>query len=368
MWATRLTGIDSNATTYTYDANGQRVRKSTGSNFTEYVYFGGEPIAEKDQSGNWTDYIFAGGKRIAMATGTTSSGTTYFHSDNLGSQRLMTDSSGAAVTGTDRTYLPFGWEWNATTAGSHYKFTGKERDTETGNDYFGARYYNSSMGRWLSPDWSAAPAPIPYADMSDPQSLNLYGYVRNRPTFSVDGDGHQLAVPFVPILPLPGLPPSQGLSQEQVGQLVSNVGYGIEKLVDNAKQVYIDQAAKLTQTILVNTVTPVLKLVTPPKVSTSSTETQVTPKADAHGNSFDTTKPTRGYTLRDVDTGEVLKYGETTRGTDRYSKEYLKEHNAEMNFEASGTKREMRRWEKDQINKYKAEHNGQRPPLNKVDR
>src|SRR6185312_16243726 len=78
---------------------------------------------------------------------------------------------------------------------NHYKFTGKERDTETGNDYFGARYYNSSMGRWLSPDWSATPAPIPYADMSDPQSLNLYGYVRNRPTFSVDGDGHCFSPP-----------------------------------------------------------------------------------------------------------------------------------------------------------------------------
>lgn len=180
----------SNPTTYTYDANGNRVRKSTGSNYTEYVYFGGEPIAEKDQSGAWTDYIFAGGKRIAMATGTASTGTSYFHSDTLGSQRLMTDSSGVAVSGTDRTYLPFGWEWNTTTAGSHYKFTGKERDSETGNDYFGARYYNASMGRWLSPDWSMSPSPVPYADLTDPQTLNLYGYVRNRPTFSVDADGH----------------------------------------------------------------------------------------------------------------------------------------------------------------------------------
>lgn len=46
------------------------------------------------------------------------------------------------------------------------------------------------MGRWLSPDWSAAPAPVPYADLSDPQSLNLYGYVRNRPTLRADADGH----------------------------------------------------------------------------------------------------------------------------------------------------------------------------------
>jgi RHS repeat-associated protein len=56
-------------------------------------------------------------------------------------------------------------------------FTGKERDAESGNDYFGARYYASSMGRFLSPDWSASPVGIPYGDLENPQSLNLYGYV-----------------------------------------------------------------------------------------------------------------------------------------------------------------------------------------------
>jgi hypothetical protein len=40
---------------------------------------------------------------------------------------------------------------------------------------FGARYYGSSMGRWLSPDWSANEDPVPYAKLDDPQSLNLYG-------------------------------------------------------------------------------------------------------------------------------------------------------------------------------------------------
>lgn len=56
-------------------------------------------------------------------------------------------------------------------------FTGKERDSETGLDYFGARYYGSNMGRWLSPDWAATATAVPYADFGDPQSLNLYGYV-----------------------------------------------------------------------------------------------------------------------------------------------------------------------------------------------
>jgi RHS repeat-associated protein len=64
---------------------------------------------------------------------------------------------------------------------SRLEFTGKERDSETGLDYFGARYFSSAQGRWTSPDWSEKPEPIPYADLKDPQSLNLYSYVRNNP-------------------------------------------------------------------------------------------------------------------------------------------------------------------------------------------
>jgi RHS repeat-associated protein len=70
------------------------------------------------------------------------------------------------------------------------RYTGKERDTESGNDYFEARYYSSAMGRFMSPDWSAKEEPVPYAKMDDPQSLNLYAYVRNNPLGSVDLDGH----------------------------------------------------------------------------------------------------------------------------------------------------------------------------------
>jgi RHS repeat-associated protein len=70
------------------------------------------------------------------------------------------------------------------------RFTGKERDSETGLDYFGARYYGSTMGRWLSPDWSSRPEPIPYANLDNPQSLNLYGYVLNNPLAKFDPDGH----------------------------------------------------------------------------------------------------------------------------------------------------------------------------------
>jgi RHS repeat-associated protein len=72
--------------------------------------------------------------------------------------------------------------------------TGKERDDESKNDYFEARYYSSSMGRFMSPDWSAKEDPVPYAKLDDPQTLNLYSYVQNNPLTRVDADGHVAGV------------------------------------------------------------------------------------------------------------------------------------------------------------------------------
>ena len=72
----------------------------------------------------------------------------------------------------------------------HYKFTGKERDTESGLDYFGARYYSSVIGRFSSPDWASKPEAVPYSSLDNPQSLNLYSYVGNNPLRHADLDGH----------------------------------------------------------------------------------------------------------------------------------------------------------------------------------
>jgi RHS repeat-associated protein len=73
-----------------------------------------------------------------------------------------------------------------------YTFTGKERDTESNLDFFDARYYSSSVGRFMTPDWSASsnPDPIPYADLGNPQSFNLYSYTKNNPTSGTDPNGH----------------------------------------------------------------------------------------------------------------------------------------------------------------------------------
>jgi RHS repeat-associated protein len=65
-----------------------------------------------------------------------------------------------------------------------------DRNAETGLDYFGARYFSRAQGRFTSPDWSERPQPIPYADLSNPQTLNLYSYVINNPLNRIDPLGH----------------------------------------------------------------------------------------------------------------------------------------------------------------------------------
>jgi RHS repeat-associated protein len=76
--------------------------------------------------------------------------------------------------------------WNLLALPSkRYKFTAKERDTESGNDYFGARYYGSTMGRFSSPD----PSGLYFADPTNPQSLNLYSYAQNNPLKNIDPTG-----------------------------------------------------------------------------------------------------------------------------------------------------------------------------------
>jgi RHS repeat-associated protein len=70
--------------------------------------------------------------------------------------------------------------------GFKYKFTGKERDSESGLDNFGARYHASTMGRFMTPD---SPS---YSNRKNPQSWNLYAYALNNPVSFRDADGHKI--------------------------------------------------------------------------------------------------------------------------------------------------------------------------------
>jgi RHS repeat-associated protein len=193
----RITSLNSGSVQYTYDPEMGRVRKDiSGQASTEYFYFGSQIMAEKNIStGAWTNYIFFNGERVARREYPAGNAFYYF-SDHLKTASVITDASGTITAESD--YYPWGGELQFLANDSnHYKFTGKERDSETGLDYFGARYYGNTFGRFITPDWSAKAQGVPYADYTDPQSLNLYGYVRNNPLSKVDADGHDsMAISF----------------------------------------------------------------------------------------------------------------------------------------------------------------------------
>ncbi len=186
----RITGASGYA--YAYDANGNRVLKTNGSTGTLYWYMSPGIVAESDLLGVLkSEYVFFDGERVARRdnpTGTSPS-VAYYFSDHLKTASVITDSQGHITSESD--YYPWGGELQFLANDSnHYKFTGKERD-ETGLDYFGARYYSNGLARFITPDWSSAPVPVPYADLDDPQSLNQFSYVRNVPTSKADQDGHE---------------------------------------------------------------------------------------------------------------------------------------------------------------------------------
>ena len=173
--------------TYSYDGDGKRVGKSNGKLYWYGV--GTDALDETDAAGNLTDeYVFFNGKRIARRDA--SNNVSYYFADHLGTSRVVTNAAG--VIQDDSDFYPFGGELPVvSSSGNPYKFKGKERDTETGNDDFGARYYSNRFGRWLSADWSGTPVAVPYANLSNPQTLNLYAMVSDDPESFADLDGHE---------------------------------------------------------------------------------------------------------------------------------------------------------------------------------
>jgi RHS repeat-associated protein len=112
----------------------------------------------------------------------------YYHLDAVGSVRAVTDQSGAVVR--THNYFPFGEGDNPTAGNDAVRFTGQERDAETGLDYFGARYYASRTGRFTTVD----PVYTWQENLVDPQRWNRYAYVRNNPLRFTDPDGRAIDI------------------------------------------------------------------------------------------------------------------------------------------------------------------------------
>jgi RHS repeat-associated protein len=189
-------------TQYLYDADGTRVGKGSITTFscdlrsnngfvlTNEYYPGpsGEQMTEFDVQGNWLHTNAYAGSQLIATYVNDGKGVHFYVPDWLGTRRVQADSTG--TTEVSCTNNPFGDPDIICAAAAEQFFTGKERDSESLLDYFGARHYGSTMGRYMSPDWSASPTTVPYATFTDPQTLNLYMYGRNNPLSSRDFDGH----------------------------------------------------------------------------------------------------------------------------------------------------------------------------------
>jgi RHS repeat-associated protein len=177
--------------TYTYDGDGRRIQKTGPGGTTLFVYDAmGQVAAEYSNVANITPCA-----------------TCYLSYDHLGTVRLVTDASGQVISRHD--YLPFGEELDANVAGRNnqwgpqsdsinQKFTAKERDAETGLDYFGARYYGGALGRFTSAD----PKTFSKPTIENPQKWNKYAYVLNNPRSLIDPDGREeLSIQYRAFIP-----------------------------------------------------------------------------------------------------------------------------------------------------------------------
>jgi RHS repeat-associated protein len=174
-----------------------------------------------------TNYTYDGnGRRVTKSTG-----ARYLTADHLGSTRLVTKDDGTPDRRID--YLPFGefmpatvggrttamkYEATETLAALTQRFTGKERDAETGLDYFGLRQVSTSQGRFTTTDPNGAGA-----SLFDPQTWNSYSYVNNRPLSYIDPDGD---------IPIPVI---TGLAGAGVGALVSGGGEVVKQYAQEGR-------------------------------------------------------------------------------------------------------------------------------------
>jgi len=159
-----------------YDYTGMRVEKDSSSGTTIFPFSG----YEIGPGGISVKYIRIGIENIASKKSTGE--ILFYHNDHLGGVNVITNTSGLLAQLIE--YDPWGKVSRSEGAGdSLRRFTGQQLDPESGLYYYGGRYYDPELGRFISPDPF-----VPQPD--DPQSLNRYSYVLNNPVNLIDPSGY----------------------------------------------------------------------------------------------------------------------------------------------------------------------------------
>jgi len=219
----QLTQIEKNQQViaqYSYSGGGKRIQKTEWVedlqeyHTTIYIYSGLQVIYEKNLTTDQeATYIYGSTGRIAKKVNGLAN---FYHTDHLGSTRLVTTESGTTATAV--AYKSFG-EDAVTGKKNSYTYNGKEKDS-AGLYYYGARYYDPGTGRFISRDFSSG-------RMTNPQTLNRYAYCLNNPLRYRDPDGLEAAGALVgegggyPSLGFEGDPVSFSWAPQKIAEAVS---------------------------------------------------------------------------------------------------------------------------------------------------
>jgi len=167
---------------YAYDGSGRMVEAIEGGSIWRFAYTGTDILYKDLRNMDNYEYVYASGLRIVMVIDRAS--TYYYHADVLGSVRMITYSDATYVYINN--YQPFGKD-NGTPKGTFQtsatdKFAGERWTAATGLFYNFQRWYDPSIGRFISKDLFSG-----YA--SNPETLNAYVYVADAPTTLTDRTG-----------------------------------------------------------------------------------------------------------------------------------------------------------------------------------
>jgi RHS repeat-associated protein len=178
----RVASVDGGSTwSFTYNALGDRV---------QWAYSGGADQHFFDPEGNWLgnygslSLVRFGDRALVVSTG---SETDFNHVNALGSTTMWTNHTGSAVE--DMVFYPWGDVWQGS-GGYNFAYL-PYRDVTTTTDITTARFSSPNFGRWLSAD----PIGVKAVKLDDPQTWNMYAYVRNNPTTLTDPTGLQNVAP-----------------------------------------------------------------------------------------------------------------------------------------------------------------------------